>query len=389
MKTPQKNFIPQGNPRLSYLAMQADIDAAVSRALENGRYILGPEVLQFEQEFSAFVGAPFGVAVASGTDALELSLRAMGVGCGDRVLTVSHTAVATAAAIERCGASPIFIDIDPYTFTMDPNRLEDTLDRLFGRRSSREPTPKAVIPVHLYGHPADMIPILEMAARYDLAVIEDCAQAHGAQIADKRVGTFGRAGAFSFYPTKNLGAFGDGGFITVRDPSLYEKMIAMREYGWKQRYVSDLHGINTRLDEIQAAILRVKLRHLADGNQRRADIARRYTQAIRTNLITPPYVMDARCLHVFHLYVIRSAFRDSLKDHMLKQGVGTAVHYPLPIHLQPAYADARFHSGSGLEHTETACKEILSLPLYPELTESQVARICDVLADMTREDVPA
>jgi dTDP-4-amino-4,6-dideoxygalactose transaminase len=333
------------------------------------------------------VGAPFGVAVASGTDALELSLRALGVGCGDHVLTVSHTAVATAAAIDRCGAFPVFVDIDPTTFTMDPNRLEETLSRRFDRRSSGEPAPKAVLPVHLYGHPAAMSPIAELAARYELPVIEDCAQAHGAQIDSQCVGTFGQAGAFSFYPTKNLGAFGDGGFVTVRDSALYEKMTAMREYGWKHRYVSDLPGINTRLDEIQAAVLRVKLRQLANGNQRRAAVARRYTEAIRADLMTPPRVIDAVYSHAFHLYVIRSAFRDPLKAYLLKRGIGTAVHYPLPVHLQPAYADARFRPGSGLDHTERACQEILSLPLYPELTDNQVARICGVLADVSRQDL--
>jgi dTDP-4-amino-4,6-dideoxygalactose transaminase len=389
MNDTSQDFIPQGNPRLSYFACQAEIDAAVADALQNGRYILGPEVQRFEQEFAAFVGAPFGVAVASGTDAIELALRALGVGPGDGVLTVSHTAVATVSAIDRCGAVPIFVDIDPCSFTMDANRLSGTLHWLLDRRSSGQPRVKALIPVHLYGHPAQMGAILEIASRYELSVIEDCAQAHGAEIAGARVGSLGDAGAFSFYPTKNLGAFGDGGFVTVRDPSLYERMIALREYGWKQRYVSDLRGINTRLDEIQAAILRVKLRHLAEANQRRGAIAKRYTRAAGTELMTPPRVADAGYLHVFHLYVVRTPYRDHLNAYLLKRGIGTAVHYPLPVHLQPAYAHAQFHVDLGLEASENVCKEILSLPLYPELTEGQVDRICGALSDISRGDLLA
>jgi dTDP-4-amino-4,6-dideoxygalactose transaminase len=332
------------------------------------------------------------VGVGSGTDALHLALRACGVGPGDRVFTVSHTAVATVAAIELAGATPVLVDIDPATFTMDPHRLEEAVrtedeGRKTGDAGSAAPTVKrqtsvfrrrsAIIPVHLYGHPADMSAILEIARRYDLWVIEDCAQAHGATIDGRKTGTFGDIAAFSFYPTKNLGALGDGGAVVTSDPALAEQTRLLREYGWRERYVSALPGLNSRLDELQAAILRVKLRYLDAENARRRVLAAEYDRlladsSVRT-LATRPDVS-----HVFHQYVIRSARRDALQAYLRSQGIGTLIHYPAPVHAQPAYAE-RLSIGEGLPHTEAAAREILSLPMFPELSDEQAAEVAKAI----------
>jgi dTDP-4-amino-4,6-dideoxygalactose transaminase len=359
--------IPQTNPRANYLAHKQAIGDAIARVLESGWYILGGEVAAFEKEFAAYLGVKHAVGVASGTDALHLSLRACGVGPGDLVATVSHTAVATAAAIILCNATPVFVDISPESYTMDPDRLEDTIRRFPGKRL------KAVVPVHLYGHPADMDAILEIARRHDLRVVEDCAQSHGALFRGKRTGAIGHLGAFSFYPTKNLGALGDGGMVATDDPDLAEKVRLIREYGWKERYVSAMDGCNSRLDELQAAVLRVKLQHLDAENESRRKVASMYHSLLAdTGVVVPKTGRDST--HVYHQYVIRTPGRDELRMYLRGKGIGTLVHYPFPVHLQPAYK-GRSPVATPLTETEEAAGEILSLPMFPELKEEDARAV--------------
>jgi dTDP-4-amino-4,6-dideoxygalactose transaminase len=397
--------IPQTDPRANYLAHEDEIDAAIAAVLAGGRYILGEQVVGFEREFAAYlgagsaVGATHAIGVGSGTDALHLALRACGVGPGDRVFTVSHTAVATVAAIELAGATPVLVDIDPATFTMDPNRLEVAVrtedggrktgdagsaasnvkrqTSVVGRRSSVVRRRSAIIPVHLYGHPADLAAILEIAQRHDLWVIEDCAQSHGAMIDGRRTGTFGDIAAFSFYPTKNLGALGDGGAVVTSDPALAEQTRLLREYGWRERYVSAIPGLNSRLDELQAAILRVKLRYLDAENARRRALAAEYARLLADSSVRTPITRPG-VSHVFHQYVIRSGRRDALQAYLRSQGIGTLIHYPAPVHVQPAYA-GRISIGEGLPHTEAAAREILSLPMFPELGGEQVRQVAKAI----------
>jgi dTDP-4-amino-4,6-dideoxygalactose transaminase len=355
-----------------YRAHQEEIDRAVQRVLARGWYILGEEVRAFEGEFARHIGVHHGIGVGNGTDAIHVALRAAGIGPGDRVLTVSHTAVATVAAVELAGATPVLVDIDPVTFTLDPNRLAETLkDYDRGGRAEGGPRPKAVIPVHLYGHPADMPAILEIARRYDLLVIEDCAQANGAALAGRKAGTWGDLATFSFYPTKNLGALGDGGAVVTDNPRLAEEVRLTREYGWRERYVSDRAGMNSRLDELQAAILRVKLKYLDAENARRREIAGIYDRLLddRDRVKRPVYRTGID--HAFHLYVLRSRHRDQLQRYLKTQGVGTLIHYPVPVHRQPAYQDRLPLGAGGLPHTEQASREVLSLPIYPEMTDEQ------------------
>ncbi len=295
-------LIPQANPGASYLAQRAAIDAAIAGVLDAGRYILGEPVAKFEQEFAAYLGVKHCVGVASGTDAIELALRALEIGAGLAVIAPSHTAVAAIAAIERAGARPVLIDVDPETYTITAAAIEAVLTsrpEIDGCRIA------AVIPVHLYGHPADLPAILEVARRHGLRVIEDCAQSHGARIGSVRTGTFGDLAAFSFYPTKNLGAFGDGGLVATNDPQLHMRLIALREYGWQQRYVSAFPGLNSRLDSLQAAILSVKLTRLDADNDRRRAIAARYSTGLATLGLRLP-TSAAGVQHVYHQYVIRT-----------------------------------------------------------------------------------
>jgi len=359
--------IPVANPGAQFKAHEEKIRAAIDEVLTSGWYILGPQVRAFEEEFAAFCGARSCVGAASGTDALVLALLATGVAPGDEVITVSHTAVATVAAIEEIGAVPVFADIDPVSRCLDPAALPP----LIGPRT------KAIIPVHIFGQPADLPAIVALAQAHRLIVIEDCAQAHGAEIAGRRVGSFGHAATFSFYPTKNLGAIGDGGAVVTNEPELGERCRALREYGWQERYVSSLAGINSRLDELQAAILRVKLPHLATDNGRRRDIAAAYRQALEGTGISPPAQLDGT-LHAMHLFVVESDRRDALSRQLAAHGVASARHYPLPVHQQPAYA-GRIRGGDALPVTERLYGRLLSLPMFPELTDSEVGRVCDAL----------
>jgi len=367
-------MIPQCNPKANYLVHKSAIDTAIKNVLESGWYILGNEVLSFEREFSENMGVDHAVGVASGTDALELALRACGIGAGDFVITVSHTAVATAAAIVRTGAHPLFVDIDPDYFTMAPKQLEMLLSSY-----SLVKKIKAVIPVHLYGQPTNMPEIIKLAHQYSLFVIEDCAQAHGATINDHKVGTWGDIGCFSFYPTKNLGALGDGGIVTTNDKKLAEKLTWLREYGWRERYISDIAGgINSRLDELQAAILRMKLPHLEAENESRRQIAQIYTSILSVNQnIVLPKIATAN-QSVYHQYVIQIKERDALRSTLKEQGIGTLIHYPVPIHQQAAFSDTEF-SPMPLPYTEQAASQILSLPMYPELTDLAVEKVAQTL----------
>jgi dTDP-4-amino-4,6-dideoxygalactose transaminase len=365
--------IPQTNPKANYLAHQTKIDAAVARVLTGGWYILGQEVIAFEQEFADYLGVSHAVGVANGTDALEIALRACGIGLGDAVFTVSHTAVATVAAIERAGATPILVDVNPISYTLEPNHLEYVIKSVLQQPSSIIPRPRAIIPVHLYGHPADMSAILDIARQYDLYVIEDCAQAHGAGFKGQKLGSWGDLATFSFYPTKNLGALGDGGMVVTNDSYLDKQLRALREYGWRERYVSDLPGLNSRLDEIQAAILRAKLHHLESENERRRALASAYTELLSDTRIDLPQVHpEAR--HVYHQYILRTPARDALRAYLRQQGIGTLIHYPVPVHLQPAYL-GRLPAVSDLPDTEGIVKQILSLPMYPELTQNQLESV--------------
>lgn len=368
--------VPQSDPKAAYLAQRREIDAAVARVLSSGWYILGEEVAAFEREFAAYVGVRHGIGVANGTDALVLALRAIGVGRDDYVATVSHTAVATVAAIELAGAKPLLLDIDPARFTLDAAELERVLASPPGRIA-------AIIPVHLYGQPADLDAILPLARRHGVRVIEDGAQCHGARLGGRRAGSFGDIAAFSLYPTKNLGALGDGGIVVTDDDDLAERLRALREYGWRTRYVSDLAGMNSRLDELQAAILRVKLARLDADNARRAAIAALYDEG----LAGLPLVLPARAAgasHVFHQYVVRSRRRDALREALKAHGIGTNIHYPVPVHLQPAYKGRIALGPSGLVESERAAREVLSLPMFPQLDDAQVARIVAALRQTVR-----
>jgi dTDP-4-amino-4,6-dideoxygalactose transaminase len=378
--------IPQVSPKAAYLAQQAEIDAALARATRSGWYILGPEVESFEREFATYLGVNHTVGVANGTDAIELALRACEVERGDLVFTVSHTAVATVSAIEHIGAIPILVDIDPRTFTMDPACLEAAL-REVGRNSALNASRRrAVVPVHLYGQPADLPAILEIARRAGLQVVEDCAQAHGASLHGRKLGTWGDIAAFSFYPTKNLGALGDGGAIACNDEKLNRRLRALRQYGWEERYISSISGWNSRLDELQAAVLRVKLHALDQNNALRNRWARMYDELLGGAVQRPAVTEGA--YHAYHQYVVRSAERDALKEHLALHDIGTGVHYPVPVHLQPAYRGKLPMVGS-LAHTEQAAREILSLPMYPELSADEVSFVAQSVAEWSASSAPA
>ncbi|RPI24560.1 MAG: DegT/DnrJ/EryC1/StrS family aminotransferase [Acidobacteria bacterium] len=362
------------DPRAGYRAHEEEIRQAIQGVLDAGTYILGSEVAGFEREFAAYLGVRSAIGVASGTDALYLALLSCGLRPGDGVLTVSHTAVATIAAIEMAGAIPILIDVDPLTHTLDPDRLEDACDEY--RALSAEVSMKAIVAVHLYGHPADMTALQEIASRYDLFVIEDCAQAHGSAIEGVKTGSWGAIGAFSFYPTKNLPALGDAGAIVTNHPDFGERARMLREYGWRERYVSQLPGTNSRLDEIQAAILRVRLRHLEAENQRRRELAGLYSDQLRDLPLVLP-IARGQVSHVYHQYVIQTSSRDELRRYLDSRRIKTLVHYPVPVHLQPAYRDRLPIHRAGLPRTERLSAEILSLPMHPFLTEAQATRVVE------------
>jgi dTDP-4-amino-4,6-dideoxygalactose transaminase len=346
------------NPSAQYQAHKQEIDEAIARVLASGRYILGDEVMAFEAEFAKYIGATYALGVGSGTEAIHLALAACGIGRGDEVISASHTAVATVAAIELAGATPVLVDIDPDHYTIDPRAVAAAIT----------PRTKAVMPVHLYGQPADLELLVALARSRGLRVIEDCAQAHGARAGGRAVGAWGDIACFSFYPTKNLGALGDGGMVVTNDSTLAERARHLREYGWVERYVSHVPGWNSRLDELQAAVLRVKLRHLDKDNLSRVRVAEHYDTAFRETLVVTPRRRDG-VTHVYHLYVVRCARRDELLAFLKSRGIAALIHYPVPVHRQPAYR-RRLPGEDSLPETERAAREVLSLPIYPELEPS-------------------
>ena len=351
------------NPKAQYLSHKKEIDAAISRVLNSGWYILGDEVEKFEKEFASYIGVSHGIGTGSGTEALHTSLVACGIGSGDEVITVPNTFIATAEAIVLAGARPVLVDIDPDTYNMDTSQLEKAINK----------KTKAILPVHLYGHPADMDPVLEIAGSYGLKVIEDACQAHGAQYQGQRVGSIGNAGCFSFYFTKNLGAYGEGGIITTSDPDIAEKCRMIRDHGQNEKYYHALIGFNGRLDELQAALLKVKLPYLEEWLEKRRSLAQAYNDSLPDRYVKPQEIPWAR--HVYHLYVIRTPERDRLREWLERNGIGAGMHYPIPIHLQEAWR-AYGEGAISLPVTEKITKEIISLPMYPELSFDEVDCIC-------------
>lgn len=365
--------VPTANPGAGYLALKGEIDDAVQRALASGWYILGNEGKAFETEFAAWLGAERAIGCANGTDALALALRSLDIGPGCSVVTVSHTAVATVAAIEMVGATPLLLDIDEF-YGLDAEELDAVLDR----SPPYVPPVRAVIAVHLYGQPVALDRIRASCAKHNVHLIEDCAQAHGALLGDRKVGTMGDVAAFSLYPTKNLGALGDGGVIATNNAARADRLAALRQYGWRQHYISDEQGVNSRLDEIQAAILRVKLRHLDAQNARRQAIAAAYDAVLANSPLQRPARRPGTS-HVFHLYVTRTANRADIQARLRAEGIGTGIHYPQPVHLQPAYAGRIALGPKRCAGTERAASEVLSLPLFPELADAQVEAVCAAL----------
>ena len=356
-------MIPLVDLRAQYLDIKADIDAAIARVFETGQFVLGDEVAGFEREFAAYSGASEGIAVNTGTSALHLALIAAGVRAGDEVITVPFTFVATVAAIGYIGAKAVFVDIDPRTFTMDPAQIEAAI-------TSRT---KAIVPVHLYGQPADMDPSLAIARRHGLVVIEDACQAHGAAYKGRPVGSLGHAAAFSFYPGKNLGAYGEGGMVVSSSESFAREVRMLRDWGAEKKYHHVLKGFNYRMEGLQGAMLRVKLRHLERWTEARRAHARDYAQLLVDAGVGIPAEADfAR--HVFHVYAVRTSDRQSLQRTLQANGVATGIHYPIPVHLQPAYSDLGYKAGQFPE-SERAANEVLSLPMYPELSRTKLEMV--------------
>ena len=354
-------MIPFFDLTKQYESIQSEMNDAIGRVLKSGWFILGPEVAAFEKELAEYIGVRHAIGVGSGTEAIHIALLALGIGAGDEVITVPNTAVATVAAIELAGARAVLCDVRADAMTLDTDKLARAIT----------PRTRAIIPVHLFGQSCDLDPILQIARAKKISVLEDCAQAYGATYRGKRVGAWGDIAAFSFYPTKNLGAYGDGGAILTNDAQLAEHVKLLRQYGWRERYASDIKVMNSRLDEMQAAILRVKLRHLDAWNAARRERAALYTELLRT--VTPPREM-AYGQHVYHLYVIQSHNRQSLVSHLKARDIVTAIQYPLAIHQQAAYANLGYRDDD-LPVASKLAREILSLPLYPELPLDDVRAV--------------
>jgi dTDP-4-amino-4,6-dideoxygalactose transaminase len=362
-------MIPFVDLKAQYRTIKEEINEAVLRTLASTQFCLGPEVSAFESEFAAYCESNYCIAVNSGTSALHLAFLSAGIKAGDEILTVPFTFVATVAAILYAGATPVFIDIDPLSYTMDPNQIEKAIT----------PKTKAIVPVHLYGQPADMDPILEIARRHSLVVIEDAAQAHGATYKGKRAGSIGDLACSSFYPGKNLGAYGEGGAVTTNNPE-YDRVIRMlRDWGQGKKYYHELKGFNYRMDGVQGAVLRVKLRHLEKWTEARRSWAALYDQLIDGSGLIPPRAMPyAR--HVYHIYAVRHPQRDQLIAMLQAKGVSTGIHYPIPVHMQKAYADLGYRAGD-FPQTERAAREVLSLPMFAELNPDQIKAVADALRE--------
>ena len=367
-------MIPFVDLKAQYLSIKPQVDAAIQGVLDSCAFTLGPEVSAFEQEFSAYCGAKQGIAVNTGTSALHMALLAAGVGRGDEVITVPFTFVATASAIDYTGARPVFVDIDPKSFTMDPKAVEAAITE----------RTKAIIPVHLYGQPADMDPIREIAERHGLVLIEDAAQAHRAEYKGRRVGSLGDMGCFSFYPGKNLGAYGEGGMVTT-DSAAHARTIRMlRDWGAEKKYHHVLKGYNFRMEGIQGAVLRVKLPHLDAWTEARRTAAAHYDRLLAGSGIVTPKAMPY-AYHVYHVYAIRTPHRAAWQEALQAKGIQTGIHYPTPIHLLPAFAELGYREGQ-FPHSEAASREVLSLPMFPELTEAQCEEVARALLSLRTND---
>ena len=365
-KHPNVPFVDLG---VQYRAISAEIDDAISKVIQDADFILGREVRLFEEEFAEFCDSSYAVGVDSGTSALELALRAFDIGPGDEVITAANSFIASALGISHAGAKPVLVDVDPFTYTLDVKALE----RAITRRT------KAIIPVHLYGHPAHMGPIRQLADRHGLVVIEDACQAHGASYKGKRVGSLGHSAAFSFYPGKNLGAYGDGGMVVTKDRKIADRLEMLRNYGQKEKYKHLFRGYNRRLDTMQAAILRVKLKYLEKWNAARRWNAKLYQKHLEgSGVVVPGEAGGAES--VWHLYVIRTERRDALKEHLVSKGINASIHYPIPIHLQPAYQDLGYKRGD-FPVTEAHADRILSLPMYAELSDRQIEFISQTVCE--------
>lgn len=355
--------VPYLDLKTQYQSIKPEIDAAIARVLESCQFVLGPEVAGFEQDFAAYCGTAECIALNSGTSALHLALLAAGVGPGDEVITVPFTFVASVSAVTYTGARPVLVDIDPRWFTMDPTAIEVAIT----------PRTKAILPVHLYGQSADMDPIMDVARRHGLVVIEDAAQAHGAKYKGRPVGSIGDMACFSYYPGKNLGAYGEGGAVTTSNPEYAQTIRMLRDWGQDRKYHHVLKGFNYRMEGFQGAILRVKLRHLERWTEARRAVVNLYNESLAdAGVETPAEMPWGR--HVYHVYTLRSDDRDSLQASLQADGIQTGIHYPVPAHLQPAYADLGYGRGA-FPHAETAAKQVLSLPLYPELSSQAVAEV--------------
>ncbi len=364
-------MIPYVELKTQFSGIEQEIRAAIDTVLDSGWFILGEQVREFERAFATYLGESHALGVASGTDAIHLALRALGIGPGDEVITVPNTCVPTLCGIVASGATPVLTDVHPQTLTMDPESL----------RSAITDKTRAVVPVHLYGHPCDMDAIIDIACKHDLYVVEDCAQAHGSLYKDRQCGSFGDAAAFSFYPSKNLGAYGDGGAVVTSRDDVAEQIRMLRNYGEERRYHHSIEGVNSRLDEMQAAILRVKLRHLDEWNRARRDRAEVYRAALAGAGVDR--IVEAEWAQSnYHLFVIQSAQRDALQEHLKQNDIGTFIHYPIPIHLQRAYERLGYKKGN-FPVSEAACDRVLSLPMYPELPLDAVPKIARSIAAFT------
>ena len=360
--------IPFVDLKAQYQSIGAEAEEAIHRVIVDADFVLGKEVALFEQEFAAYCEAQYAVGVDTGISALELALRAYGIGAGDEVITVSHTFIATVSAISFTGARPVFVDVDPVTYNLDVTKLEAALT----------PRTKAIVPVHLYGQPVEMDELMAVARKHGLVVIEDACQSHGARYKGKRVGALGDAGCFSFYPGKNLGAYGDGGIVVTNNAAVAEQVRMLRNYGQREKYHHVFLAYNRRLDTVQAAVLRVKLRRLDEWNAARQRAAQTYGELLKDvpGLILPRQAAD--CSHVYHLYVIQHPRRDALLAHLREGGVAAGLHYPIPVHLQPCYESLAVPPGS-LPVTEALASSILSLPMFPELNLAQIQYVCSRL----------
>jgi len=363
------------NLKRQYKNLKNEISQAIEKVLENGQYILGPEVRTFEKEIAEYLGVKYAIGVANGTDALVLSLRALGIGPGDEVITTPFTFFATSEAVSQVGAAPVFVDIDPDTYNINPDLIEEKITE----------RTKAIIPVHIFGQPCDMDKIMEIAKKHNLYVIEDACQAIGAEYKCQKVGTFGNVACFSFFPTKNLGGYGDGGMVVTNNKDLAEKVDILRKHGSKKKYYNEEIGYNSRLDELQAAILRIKLKYLDVWNNQRISAANKYNELLKdlSDVIKTPYKLP-EVKHIYHLYSIQSEKREFLMKKLKEYGIAMGIYYPVPLHLQKAYINLGYKEGD-LPVAEEVCRKIFAIPMYPEITDEEINYVSKILHKIVNE----